>query len=124
MYEKATEILGFQGKMISGSKSGYYERNPGNLAIFNANVVVMESRPNKLWYGDLDLTLSLDKLKELSASIGQEIRVLREMDARFENEEKPLVQKFVLKVEPDGSHELGEFDRDYYSHENLTRKNG
>jgi hypothetical protein len=84
----------------------------------------MESRPNKLWYGDLDLTLSLDKLKELSASIGQEIRVLREMDARFENEEKPLVQKFVLKVEPDGSHELGEFDRDYYSHENLTRKNG
>lgn len=122
MYEKATEILGFQGKMISGSKSGYYERNPGHLAIFNANVVVMESRPNKLWYGDLDLTLSLDKLKELSASIGQEIRVLREMDARFENEEKPLVQKFVLKVEPDGSHELGNFEKDYYSQESLTRK--
>lgn len=124
MYEKATEILGFQGKMISGSKSGYYERHPNNLAIFNANVIVMESKPTKLWYGDLDLTLSLDKLKELSTTLGQEIRVLREMDARFENEENPLTQRFVLKVEPDGSHELGEFDKEYYSHENLTRKNG
>jgi len=122
MQEKATQILGWNGAMISGSKSGYTQRNPKNMAIFNANVIAMGTLPEKIWYGDLDLTLSLDKLKELSASIGQEIRVLREMDARFENEEKPLVQKFVLKVEPDGSHELGNFEKDYYSQESLTRK--
>lgn len=123
MEEKTNEILGWPGKMISGSKSGYHRNHPGNLVVFNANVILMESKPTKIWYGDLDLTLSLDKLKELSASIGQEIRVLREMDARFENEDMPLVNNFVLKVESGGSHELGKFDKEYYLHESLTRNN-
>lgn len=122
MQEKATQILGWNGAMISGSKSGYIQRNPKNMAIFNSNVIAMGSQPEKIWYGDLDVTMSLEKLKTLAETIGTEVRVLREMDARFEYEEKPNVKKFVISVQPDGSYELGNFEKDYYLHESLTRK--
>jgi hypothetical protein len=122
MQEKATQILGPNGAMISGSKSGYIQRNPKNMAIFNANIIAMGAKPDKIWYGDLDVTLSLEKLKTLAEAIGTEVRVLREMDARFEYDEKPIVGKFVIKVQPDGSYELGNFEKDYYLHESLTRK--
>ena len=122
MQEKATQILGPNGAMISGSKSGYIQRNPKNMAIFNANIIAMGAKPDKIWYGDFDVTLSLEKLKTLAEAIGTEVRVLREMDARFEYDEKPIVGKFVIKVQPDGSYELGNFEKDYYLHESLTRK--
>lgn len=122
MQEKATQILGWNGAMISGSKSGYIQRNPKNMAIFNSNVIAMGSQPEKIWYGDLDVTMSLEKLKTLAETIGTEVRVLREMDARFEYEERPNVKKFVISVQPDGSYELGNFEKDYYSQESLTRK--
>lgn len=122
MKEKAIEILGMEGKMISGSKSGYYTRHPNNLALFNANLIVMESIPTKIWYGDLDLTLSIDQLKELASELGVEIRVLREFDARFDYEEKPRVEAYVIRVEPNGLYELGPIERDYYSHEDLIKK--
>lgn len=122
MQEKATQILGWNGAMISGSKSGYLQRNPKNMAIFNSNVIAMGAIPEKIWYGDLDVTMSLDKLKTLAEAIGTEVRVLREMDARFEYEDEPNVGRFVIRVEPDGSYEIGGFDKDYYLHETLTRK--
>lgn len=122
MKEKATQILGWNGAMISGSKSGYIERNPKNMAIFNANIIAMGAQPDKIWYGDLDVTKSLDKLKTLAHTIGTEVRVLREMDARFEYEENPEFSKFVISVRPDGSYELGTREKEYYLHESLTRK--
>jgi hypothetical protein len=120
MKEKATQILGWNGTMIAGSKSGYRNRNPNNLAIFNANIIAMTAVPEKIWHGDLDLTLSIDKIKELSCDLNVEIRVLREMDARFEYEDSPQVQRFVLSVKPDGAYSLGEVEKDYYSLETLT----
>ena len=122
MKEKAIDILGMVGTMISGSKSGYCDRHPNNLPVFNSNLIVMESNPTKIWHGDLDLTLSLNKLKDLASELGVEIRVLREHDARFEYEEKPRVEAYVIRVEPDGSHELGLVEREFFFHEDLTRK--
>ncbi len=122
MQEKATHILGWNGAMISGSKSGYLQRNPKNMVIFNSNVIAMGAVPEKIWYGDLDVTLSLDKLKTLAETIGTEIRVLSEMDARFEYEDKPNVDKFIVRIQPDGLYELGNFEKSYYLHENLTLK--
>lgn len=122
MQEKATQILGWNGEMISGSKSGYIQRNPKNMAIFNSNVIAMGALPEKIWYGDLDVTQSIEKLKTLAEAIGTEVRVLREMDARFEYEDSPNTSKFVIRVQPDGSYELGNFEKDYYLHESLTRK--
>ena len=84
-YYKAFEDAGLTlGRMIFGSKSGYWERHPDNLVVFNANVVT--KRGGKVWYGDLDVTREFEKLKDVADALGEDLYVLREMDARFENE--------------------------------------
>ncbi len=116
------EILGYHGAMISGSKSGYMGSKPKNLPVFNCNVIAsLSGELEKIWYGDLDVTLSIGKLKELSTSLDAEIYVLREMDARFENENNPKVENFVVKVNGDEV-TLGEFYVEYYDLETLTKK--
>ena len=88
--------LGFPGRMISGSKSRFREMFPKHAPIFNSNLVIDNK---KVWHGDIDLTLDTGALKEISESLNKKIYVLYEMDGRFENEEKPLIHKFVLSVE-------------------------
>jgi hypothetical protein len=115
-------FLGMQGKMISGSKSGYREKNPKSLAIFNSNVCVVENeRGTKIWYGDIDITKSRENLKGLASELGTDIYVLFEMDARFEHEEKPIIGRFAYKVSPDGYEELGYMTKDNYDLETLER---
>jgi hypothetical protein len=97
--EVAREILGLPGKMVGASKSGYREMYPDHLVIFNSNVVVGNS---KLWFGDLDITDSIQDLKELASSIGEKIYVLLEMDGRFGNEHNPLIQNAITTIHPDG----------------------
>jgi hypothetical protein len=80
----AASHLGFPGRMISASKSGYKERNPDCLVIFNSNVC---TEKGKIWWGDLDVTKSKDALSELAKETGETIYVLFEMDGRFEHEE-------------------------------------
>jgi hypothetical protein len=74
------------GRMISGSKSGYKERFPDHEVIFNANIVT-KSR-GKIWYGDIDLSIDAADLMGIAKELGESLYVLREMDARFENEEQ------------------------------------
>ena len=89
--------IGSVGRMLSGSKSGYSQTHPGNLTVFNANLIV-DGR--KVWYGDIDLTLQEKELQAAATEIGKPIYVLREMDARFDNEKKPLLDKAVKVVKP------------------------
>lgn len=72
------------GRMISGSKSTYYQENPNNLIVFNANIVI-ETR-GKIWHGDLDVTVDFQNLKKVAETLEEPLYVLREMDARFEHE--------------------------------------
>jgi len=88
------------GRMISGSKSGYKERNPDNFVLFNANIVT-KSR-GKVWYGDLDLTMDTPQLMNIARELKEPLYVLYEMDARFENEDQPFKfyeRKAVAKIE-------------------------
>lgn len=103
LYKISEEHLGMRGKMISFSKSGYAKRNPENLAIFNSNVCVEEG---KIWYGDLDVTVSYDSLSDLARELGKTVYVLTEMDGRFENEKTPLLSQAVVKFLPEGGHEV------------------
>jgi len=73
------------GRMISGSKSGYWENHKENLIVFNANIII-ESR-GKIWHGDLDVTLDYEKLEKVSEALEEPLYILREMDARFEKED-------------------------------------
>ena len=76
------------GRMISGSKSGYQERYPNNKAVFNANIVT-ETR-GKIWYGDIDLSIDSVELMGIAKELGESLYILREMDARFENEKQSI----------------------------------
>ena len=98
---EVSKILGMQGK-IFGSKSMYHEEYPDTLVIFNANICTPDGK--KIWYGDIDVTKDSKKLKKVASTLKKELYVLREMDARFENEEKPLVNKYVYKTDGDSDH--------------------
>ena len=123
------ETVGPMGAMIGASKSGYRDRNPDNLVVFNCNLVLLEagekfglgSRHGKVWFGDIDITKSRQKLKDLADRSMCTVVILSEMDGRFENESDPLLNKFVYKVEPSGTEFLGEYQKPYFSLIDLTK---
>jgi|688.fasta_scaffold86144_3 hypothetical protein len=88
------------GRLISGSKSGYRDLYPDNEVYFNANVFVLGE--GKIWHGDLDITKDREILLEIAREIGKDLFILREMDGRFENEERTdsdIIKFAVHKVE-------------------------
>jgi hypothetical protein len=101
----AREILGFPGKIIGASKSGYRENFPDHLVVFNSNVFMGKT---KLWFGDIDITLSLESLQEIASSIGEKIYVLTEMDGRFGNENDPKLSRAIIEIDPDGKYTFRE----------------
>lgn len=91
------------GRMMSGSKSGYRQKYPNNLAIFNANIIT--ENEGKAWFGDIDVDLDNSKLFEVAKELNEDLYILREMDARFENEDLPikdLMKKAVCIIKTTG----------------------
>ncbi len=88
--------------MISASKTA----PKGHVCVFNANVC--SKTLGKFWFGDVDITADAESLKKLAADMGQAIYVLREKDARFMNEAKPLLEHAVAIVYPDGTLDIDE----------------
>jgi hypothetical protein len=76
----------FAGRMISGSKSGYYSQHPKHDVVFNANIFIPSV--GKVWFGDLDITLDNKLLQEICNEIGEEMIVVSEMLGRFGAEER------------------------------------
>ena len=107
----AKKILGISGRCF-GSKSGYTIRYPKNLAIFNANLCTKED--GKFWHGDIDLTKDEPIIKKLAAEINKTVYVLYEMDARFDNEAAPLLDKFIYQVDAAGTASVGGWVNKYY----------
>ena len=105
LIEQLNMALGYPGRMISGSKSGYRKHYPDNFAIFNSNIC---TESEKVWFGDIDLTLQKEALCELAKAHNQTIYVLYEMDARFENEDTPLLGKAPIKFLPDGTFKVAD----------------
>ena len=57
-------INGLQmGRMIGASKSTYCQEHQGDLIVFNANVIIPSY--GKIWYGDLNINLDFDNLKNI-----------------------------------------------------------
>lgn len=102
----AEKILGLMGRMIGGSKSIYRYDNPDNLIIFNANIAT--EKDGKIWYGDLDLTLDHEKLKELVEKIGT-FHIFYESDLRFGKEEKPDFKNSAIFYDENGFNDKGQY---------------
>ena len=125
--EEVYAFLGPCGAMLSGSKSAYRNANPKNLVWFNANVCLLKeekvsrffglfsktnTKAEKVWWGDFDLTANRNWLKNLAEATGETVILLTEMDGRFENEDNPLYKNFVYKVTPSGDESFGEWYAD------------
>lgn len=100
--EKAMDHLGMCGRLLSMSKSDYLDRFPDNKVVFNANVCIggkkgwIRSSPaQKIWFGDLDVTKDEKVIDDLAHELGEQVYVLREMDARFKNEDAPKLENAV-----------------------------
>ena len=76
------------GRMIASSKSSYCQEHQGELVIFNANIIT-ETR-GKIWYGDVNINLDFDNLKNVADKIGEDLYILLEGDARFGYENQPI----------------------------------
>lgn len=85
-----------QGRMISGIKSS----PKGHVCVFNANLCTKEN--GKFWFGDLDLTTDAELLKKIAADKDCDVYILREMDARFQNEANPRFENAVARITPQG----------------------
>jgi len=117
--QKAQSIIGPLGAIISHSKSGYRERHPENLSIFNANIC---TKNEKIWWGDLDVTLSQTCIADLAFILSEDLYVLYEMDGRFENEDNPKIESYAVKFFYDGGIELSKSLSEYYDN-HLKSKN-
>ncbi len=106
------DILGIPGKMISFSKSGYRQHYPDNFVVFNSNICTRED--GKVWYGDIDVTVSKQDLIEVAKTLNRDIYILYEMDARFENEDVPLFNNYVIKFCPNGTWTINPKYEEYY----------
>lgn len=84
------------GRMISGNK----KCPQGHICVFNANICTASK--GKIWFGDLDLTKDKEALIEMAKEEGENIYVLREYDARFENEETPKIDQAVAVINTNG----------------------
>lgn len=101
------------GRMISGSKSGYRRWRPKNIPIFNSNMCTLTH--GKIWHGDLDITDDDETLKKIAAYLNEPIYLLYEMDGRFENGEKPRIDKAIFAV-VDGKMVVSNKDYEEYYH--------
>lgn len=119
MQEILFKYLGYLGCMIWPSKSRYRSSNPDNLVVFNANVCV---DGKKVWYGDIDVTKSINDLRALAKELKREVYVLNEMDGRFDHEDDPLINNYVIKLCPDGNCHVNSNDNNYsYDVDTLKR---
>lgn len=88
------EVLGPAGAMIGGSKSGYTNlyRNEGpeRLAKIYFNACLFIEDGTQVWFGDIDLENSEDRLLEVAAKIGQKIFLTPEMPYRFDGLKRGL----------------------------------
>jgi hypothetical protein len=92
-YVEASNLLGYPGAMLSGSKQAAPERN----VVWNGNVFANKM---KIWFGDISITEKTDELQTLANTLGVKIYVLREHDGRFDNEANPLLDQAVATFEP------------------------
>ncbi len=86
-WDAAQKVLGFPGRMLSGSKRAQVTKEGTHLTIFNSNVFV--DGVGKVWFGDIDLVFKEEDLHKLAISFGKKVYVLHEHDGRFENENRP-----------------------------------
>jgi hypothetical protein len=92
-------------RLIGLSKSGYVTRHPQHAVVFNATIA--DGKGNRLWWGDLDLTIDEDRLVTFAQRAGLDLCVYFEGDSRRGFVRAIDRTNAIAVVHPDGSVELG-----------------
>jgi hypothetical protein len=87
------------GRLISFSKSSYRNDHPANIIAFNASIFTKSN--GRIWYGDLDITLDEEDLKQLAVQINETVYVLRESVANLKSDDK--LDQATVTIHSDGS---------------------
>ena len=69
----------------------------------------------------MDVTLKQTFIADLAFILNEDLYVLYEMDARFENEDKPKLDRYAVKFFYDGGVELSKYLTEDYDN-NLRKK--
>lgn len=91
--DEIDKLLGFPGRMLSGSKSDYDRLHPTDLTFFNA--CIFNDKYEQIWWGDINLTKSSPALQEIANKIKSVFYVTREQPYRFDG----LTKKDLNNVE-------------------------
>lgn len=82
-----------EGRLVSHSKSYYRNKYPYNHVYFNANIFVKENNKSvKIWWGDIDISLEGDKLKNIAKQLNKTLFILSEHDGRWGNEDTVFIE--------------------------------
>lgn len=76
------------GRIITRHKGEYAAEHPGELVIFNANVIVPSK--GKIWYGDINVSEDFENLKNVADKLGEDLYILMENDARWGTQDEPV----------------------------------
>lgn len=77
----AENNLGRSGRVLRWEKSLYVTNGPRNVVFFNANVFDQDG--NKIWFGDIDLTVDGHKLNQLATELGKSVYLTVELPWRY-----------------------------------------
>jgi hypothetical protein len=88
-----------------GSKSAYVSEHPGHHVGFNA--VLLSPDGERIWCGDIDITLDYPDISMVAASRGQELFVLREGD--YDENMPAQFDRAMARFQPNGRFDM--FDR-------------
>jgi len=105
------DILGYPGKIMTGSKGRYRHNHPTHVTVFNA---VVRTDQCEVWHGDLDLTLDLGKLKTVSEEFNCPIYVF------YEGEQKGDIDRAIVIVKPNRTASLGHKHKEYFTFKDGT----
>ena len=83
------------GRLLAPTKAAYHEAHPDDFVIFNANIITKST--GKIWYGDIDVDLDFDNLKNIADILKEDLYILMEGDARFGYENEPI-NKLIKKA--------------------------
>ena len=93
------QALGMNGHMIGHSKTFYRLGHPDNLIVFNARIF-LDGKP--VWWGDIDVSISKDKLIELAKNLNKPFSIYYESNGE------------VITFLPDSSYKLVENLKQYF----------
>ncbi len=97
----AEQALGHPGALIAWSWARYRRRHPTHLAVKNAGLL-LAATGDELWWGDLDVTLHAERLREAARLVGHPLALVYESGRSGDASRGPFEAFLVLRASPDG----------------------